>query len=61
MKERTATEKLNIALQGIDSVLAVMKAGPSPMDEKLIDKARAYCEEAQDALLTIQFHLSQLR
>jgi hypothetical protein len=62
-KDRTAIEKLSNSLASLDSALTVMVSmapedGPLP---GLIKSACEYAEEAQEHLLTIRFHLSQLR
>jgi hypothetical protein len=62
-KDRTATEKLSLSLASLDCALTVMTSmapedGPLP---GLIKSAREYADRAQEHLLTIQFHLSQLR
>lgn len=60
-KDKKATDQLNIALSGIESALSI--AVPNTEDEMTrhaLEKAKAYCEEARDALITIQFHASQI-
>jgi hypothetical protein len=59
-KEKRAIDQLNVALAGVDSVLAVLQSKATGMDAELLKKAREYVEEAQDHTLTIQFHLAQL-
>lgn len=60
-KDKRATDQLNVALAGIDSCLAVMSSAKlDPVGENCVKKAREYCEEARDALLTIQFHAAQI-
>lgn len=59
-KERTATEKLMLALEGISATLAIMETGQADT-LRLIKRAKEYHEQASDALTTIQFHLGLLR
>lgn len=61
-KDRTATEKLNVALAGLDSALTIIQTlndGQEPL-AKTIEKAREYAEEVREHLLTIQFHAAQI-
>jgi hypothetical protein len=50
-----------LALEGVSATLAIMKDAQQADIPRLIDKAKGYTEEAQDALTTIQFHLGLLR
>lgn len=61
-KEKRATEKLNVALAGIESALTVMLSGTTEdtMNYRVIKGGLERCEEARDALLTIQFHTAQI-
>jgi hypothetical protein len=59
--DRPATEKLMLALEGVSATLTIMKEAQQADVPRLIDKAKEYMEEAQDALTTIQFHLGLLR
>jgi hypothetical protein len=63
--DRPATEKLMLALEGVSATLTVMKAGQAqatPAETlRLIEQALGYNEQAQDALITVQFHLDLLR
>jgi hypothetical protein len=60
-KEKTATELLNVAIAGIESCITVAAAADhDPGTEHALKKAREYCEEARDALITIQFHIRQI-
>ncbi|GAC1587771.1 MAG: hypothetical protein NVS3B5_21110 [Sphingomicrobium sp.] len=61
-KTKKATDQLNVALAGISSALTVAKTflGPDHPALDVLNKGAEYCEEARDALLTIQFHAAQL-
>ena len=59
-KERNATDKMNVALEGISSCLTVLKAVPEGAREGVLKKAQEYLEEANDELLTIRFHRNQI-
>lgn len=54
-----------LALEGVSATLTVMKAGQAqatPAETlRLIEQALGYNEQAQDALITVQFHLDLLR
>lgn len=61
-KDKRATEHLNVALVGIESALSISLSliGEDHQAYKTLSTAREYCEEARDALLTIQFHSVQI-
>lgn len=60
-KDRTATDKLNVALAGIDAIFAVIPKAADQSDlDRLVEEGRHHCEQARDALLTITFNLQQL-
>jgi len=59
-KERSATDKMNIALEGLSSCLTILKAVPENAREGAFKKAQEYLDEANDALLTIRFHRNQI-
>jgi hypothetical protein len=61
-KERTATEKLMLALEGINTALTIMESiHDGEKRAELIKRAKEYREQASDALTTIQFHLGLLK
>ena len=61
-KEKTATEKLNLSLAGIDSALTIIATVIDNREKvmALLENARRHCEEARDHMTTIRFHLAQV-
>lgn len=58
MKEKRATEKLNVALAGIDSCLSLMESQSG--NSILIAKAREFADEAYEHLRTIRAHAAKI-
>ena len=61
-KDKRATDQLNVALAGISSAVTVArnfidKDNPA---QNTLAKAIEYCDEARDAMITIQFHSSKI-
>lgn len=60
-KKKRATDQLNVALAGIDSVITVVLSGNADEPtKKLLRKAREFCDEAQGHLVMIKAHLDAL-
>lgn len=58
-KERKATDKMNVALSGLDSCLSLITPGDGE-SEKMLAKAREYADEVREHMMTIQHHASQI-
>lgn len=61
-KDRSATYRMNIAIEGAHSCVAVLKQNDTKPEarEALLKKASEYLDEARDALVTISFHRNQI-
>lgn len=61
-RQKRATDELNIALSGVEAALATIETFPdlSPKVKQALTVGKGYCEQARQALLTIQFHAAQI-
>jgi hypothetical protein len=60
-KQQRATDKLNVALSGIESCLIILSQGVDDNErKKLVASARRWTDDAHAALVMIQSHLRQL-